>query len=145
MRKIQKITAVILICLTITPAIESKAAVDLASEYEMYHESLNYLAQCVQAEAGNQDYLGKVYVVDCILNRYDSGDYNNFYDVINEPGQFSCVANESIKCKPSPDIYKIIADELGYRTNSEIKFFRTKEYHKFATDCFKYGAHYFSK
>lgn len=38
---------------------------------EIYYDSLEYLACLVEAEAGNQDELGKRLVVDVVLNRVD--------------------------------------------------------------------------
>ena len=106
---------------------------------------VEYLAKCVQAEAGNQDRLGKAYVVDCILNRFEAGNYSNIRDVINAPSQFSCVVDGDIKATPTQDIYEIIDEELKDRKDAEIKYFRTKHYHTFGTPCFQYGAHFFSK
>lgn len=159
MRKIGSKFLIFLSCLTICLTIfssESEAetleptyevyeytAEDLAEEE--YWDSLEYLAQCVEAEAGNQGYLGKVYVADCILNLYDAGDYNNFYELINKKGMFSVVSNGSIDCIPSEETYEIVASELENRTNSEIMYFRTKKFHSFGTPCFKYKDHYFSK
>lgn len=110
-----------------------------------YYDSLEYIAMCVESEAGNQGYMGKVYVTDCILNLYDSGDYDNFYDCINYPNRFSVVSNGSIDCIPSEETYEIVAKEIENRTNSEIRFFRTDHYHDFGTPCFRYREHYFSK
>lgn len=50
---------------------------------EAYYDSLELLAMCVEAEAGNQGLIGKRYVVDVILNRVDDEDYpDNIVDVI---------------------------------------------------------------
>lgn len=108
-------------------------------------EDVKYVAQCVQAEAGNQDELGKRYVVDCILNRFDSGKYATYSDVINENGQFSCVSNKSINNEPSDETLDIVKSEIKNRTNNEILYFRTNKYHNFGNPCFKWKDHYFSK
>lgn len=124
-----------------TPTVE-----EITPEVILNEDEFEYVARCVFAEAGNQDYLGQVYVVDCILNRYDTGSYKTYTDVINAPGQFSVVSNGSIKkIKPSETTYKALEDELVKRTNYEIKYFRTKHYHNFGTPCFQHGDHYFSK
>lgn len=112
---------------------------------EEFYDSLEYVAQCVEAEAGNQGYQGKVYVADCILNRLDSGKYDNYFQIINETNQFQCVSNGSINCVPSDETYEAVANELYNRTNSEILYFRTDHYHSFGTPCFVYKDHYFSK
>lgn len=114
-------------------------------EEEIFCDSFEYVAQCVEAEAGNQGELGKRYVADCIFNRFDLGGYNNMYEVINEDGQFTCVKNGAILCEPTEETYKIVYEEWENRTNAEILYFRTDHYHSFADDCFQYKDHYFSK
>ena len=112
---------------------------------EIYYDSLEYVAMCVEAEAGNQGYLGKVYVADCIFNRFDRGNYDNFYEVITA-SQFSCVSNGSIYyCVPTEETYQVVSEELSNRTNDSILYFRTDRYHCFGTPAFKYKNHYFSE
>lgn len=125
----------------ITPEISTPEDI----EEEIWYDSLEYLAMCVEAEAGNQSELGKRLVCDVILNRYYSGSYNNFYEVINEKGQFAVVSNGSIEVTiPTEDTYRIVQEELECRTNTEVMFFRAGQFHSFGTPLFKEGAHYFS-
>ena len=42
---------------------------------EEYYDSLELLACCVEAEAGDQGLVGKKYVVDVVLNRVDDEDF----------------------------------------------------------------------
>lgn len=115
-------------------------------EAEAWYDSLEYVAMCVQAEAGNQSELGKRLVCDVILNRYDSGEYKDLYGVIDEDGEFSVVSDGSIlTAQPTPDVYRIVSEELENRTNNEVLYFRTKHYHTFGTPLFKEDDHYFSK
>lgn len=114
-------------------------------EEQQWTDSLEYLAACVEAEAGNQSELGKRLVCDVILNRYYSGDYETLYDVINEPGQFSVVSNGMIeRVVPSEETYKAVQKELKNRTNREVLFFREGYYHNFGTPLLSEGDHYFS-
>ena len=106
---------------------------------------IEYMAKCVEAEAGNQGELGKRYVIDCILNRFEAGNFSNIRDVINAPGQFSCVVDGDINSPIKQENIDLIYEELENRTNSEIKYFRTTNYHTFGTPCFQYGDHFFSK
>ena len=111
---------------------------------EVYIDDIFYLAQCVEAESGNQDELGRAYVCDCILNRADL--YNTTYtDIINQEGQFDVVNNGRINIVPSETTLKIVYEELQNRKNYDIIYFRTEYYHTFGTPVFKYGDHYFSK
>ena len=41
--------------------------------HTLKNPQIEHLEKCVQAEAGNQDALGRAYVCDVILNRLDSG------------------------------------------------------------------------
>ena len=119
-------------------------------EAELWTDSLEYLACCVEAEAGNQSELGKRLVCDTVLNRFDSGKYETLYDVINEEHngvyQYSAVEDGSIfEVIPAEDTYRIVAEEIENRTNTEVLYFRTKQYHTFGTPLFKEDEHYFSK
>lgn len=115
-------------------------------EAELWTDSLEYLACCVEAEAGNQSELGKRLVCDTVLNRFDSGKYETLYDVINEDNQYSVVGDGRIfEVIPAEDTYRIVAEEIENRTNTEVLYFRTKQYHTFGTPLFKEDNHYFSK
>lgn len=115
-------------------------------EDEIFSDSLEYLACCVEAEAGNQTELGKRLVCDVILNRFYTGEYNSLYDVINEDGQFSVVSNGSIyTVTPSEETYRIVREEVENRTNTDVLYFRTEQYHSFGEPLFQEDDHYFSK
>ena len=119
-------------------------------EAELWTDSLEYLACCVEAEAGNQSELGKRLVCDTVLNRFDSGKYETLYDVINEEHngvyQYSVVGDGRIfEVTPTEETYRIVAEEVENRTNTEVLYFRTKHYHTFVTPLFKEDDHYFSK
>lgn len=114
---------------------------------EMYYDSLEYLARCVEAEAGDQSELGKRLVVDVILNRVDSSEFpNTIEDVINQPYQFSVVLNNSInEVTPAENTYQLIAQELESRENTEVLYFRMDYYHQDTTPVLQEQDHYFSK
>jgi spore germination cell wall hydrolase CwlJ-like protein len=108
-------------------------------------EDIEYVAQCIEAEAGNQGFWGKVYVLDCILNRMNYYEYSSFTECINDPKQFECVSNGSIhEVEISQETWEVIEQELINQTNYDIMYFRTSRYHSFGTPMFKYGEHYFS-
>ena len=115
-------------------------------------EEINYLAQCVFAEAGNQDNTGKRLIVDVILNRLNSNKTNpnqfanNIIDIINTPNQFAVVSNHTIYSAPITDeILTIISEELNNISNTEVLYFRTKNFFTWGTPLFQHGDHYFSK
>lgn len=103
-----------------------------------------YIAQCVFAEAGNQDEMGKRLVIDVILNRVDSTKFpNTATDVINQTGQFEVVYNGSINAPVYDDILELIKQEKKNRTNYDVLYFCTGGYQ--ATPVIKWQDHYFSK
>lgn len=117
------------------------------SSITMVVEDYIYFAQCVMAEAGDQDELGKRLVIDVILNRKDNINFpDNITDVINEPYQFEVVSNGSInEVIPTDDIYTLIQEEIQNRTDYDVLYFRTDHYHNFGTQLFQHQDHYFSK
>lgn len=136
-----------------TPEVKSSAKAVIVQEVngdllqeEEYNDSLEYIACCVEAEAGNQSELGKRLVCDVILNRFNQGEYNSYFEVIDEPNQFNVVENGSIETvNPTDDTYRIVAEELENQTNTEVLYFRADHYHPFGTPLFKEDDHYFSK
>ncbi len=71
---------------TMTEEVEAETTEEIAMD------SLELLAQLVEAEAGNQDKVGKRLVVDVVLNRVDSDTFpDTIEEVIFQPYQFSCV------------------------------------------------------
>lgn len=118
---------------------------------EIYYGELEEIAIVVQAEAGNQDELGKRYVADVIFNRIDSKDFpDTALDVIYQinPVQFSTTvdgAMEKAGYEISEEVFQIVLEEAENRTNSDIKYFRTERYSDDGTPAFQHGDHYFSK
>lgn len=115
-------------------------------EIELEYDELEYLAACVEAEAGTQGMMGKRLVVDVILNRVDDSRFpDNITDVINAQGQFQVVSNGSInKVDITQETFEAIELELKHRTDSEILYFRNKHYGT-GKPCYKVNEHYFSK
>ena len=113
---------------------------------EEYYDSLELLACCVEAEAGNQGLYGKQLVVDVILNRVDDSDFPNcIYDVIMQKNQFSVVSDGRInQVTPTEETYEAIKLEFEHRQNTEILFFTAEGFSKYGTPWMKIGDHYFS-
>lgn len=115
-------------------------------EEELFCDSLELLALCVESEAGNQGLYGKKLVADVVLNRVDSPDYpNNITDVIMQQNQFSVVLDGRIwTVEPSEETFEAIREELEVRTNTEIIFFTSEGYSPYGEPWGKVGDHYFS-
>ena len=117
-------------------------------ECELYDDSLELLAICVEAEAGNQDLKGKRLVVDVILNRVDSDRFpNDIESVITQVGQFSSYWDGHMDAvyEPSEETFEAVKMELEDRLDSEVLFFTEGRYNPYCEPMFKYGAHYFGK
>ena len=109
-----------------------------ANEYDT--TGLVKIAKVAYHEANNQSELGKRLVIDTILNRVESDEFPNTIEgVLSQPGQY---------CNPSKyppdDYYRLVAEELYFRTNSKVLWYRTKRYHKYGVPIIKEGDHYFS-
>lgn len=108
------------------------------------YDSLEMLAKCVQAEAGNQGLLGKRLVVDVILNRVDSDRFPNTIDgVISQRGQFAVYPGMMNKAVPDEETYQAICMELSNRTDADILFFSAHRYNSCCTPAYQHGDHYF--
>ena len=114
---------------------------------EIYFDSLEYLACCVEAEAGNQGLMGKRLVCDVILNRVDSKDFpDNIFDVINQKNQFSVVSNGRIyEVSVSDETFEACRLELEERTDKDILYFTAGGYSACGSPAYKYKDHYFSR
>jgi spore germination cell wall hydrolase CwlJ-like protein len=114
---------------------------------EEYYDSLELLACCVEAEAGNQGLVGKKYVVDVVLNRVDDADYpDNITDVIMQRNQFSVVLDGRIwEVEPTEETFQAVREELENRTDYEVLFFTSVGFSQYGTAWEKIGDHYFSR
>lgn len=74
------------------------------------------LARLVRAEAVGEPYAGKVAVAVVILNRADSSLFpNTVSQVINQPGQFTPVANGMINKPADPESIRAVNEALMLR------------------------------
>ena len=109
------------------------------------YDSIDLIALCTEAEAGNQDLEGKRLVVDVILNRVDDPDFpNTVREVITQRNQFETWSNGAIdRVKPSESTIEAVNLELESRLNYEILYFTAGNYGKYGTHWRKVGDHYF--
>ena len=115
-------------------------------EEEMFYDSLEMVAACVEAEAGNQDMYGKRLVVDVIFNRVDDPRFPNTIEgVISQKGQFSVYPYAMYAVEPSEETYEAVRMELDERSDDEILFFSAGGYLSCCTPAYKYGDHYFGR
>lgn len=120
-------------CIAEAKRIEAKQ-MDIYDDYE-----IALMAKVVRAEAGNQDNVGKRLIVDVILNRVDSQLFpNTVKEVVEQENQFAIYQWYTI------DDLNAVTDEIVDRTDKDILFFRTGDYHNIGEPAYQYGDHYFS-
>lgn len=128
-----------------TEIVYAKSAEDKLSE-ELYCDSLELLAICVQAEAGNQPLLGRRMVVDVILNRVDDPDWPDTIEgVITQRYQFSSYWDGGMERVYEPDelTIKAVQMEINKRSYPGLYYFTAEGYGKYGTPWKKVGDHYF--
>lgn len=115
-------------------------------EEEMFYDSLETMAYCVEAEAGNQGLMGKRLVVDVILNRVDSELFpDDIESVISQQNQFAVWSNGAMDriVEPSEETFEAIRLELDERTDREILYFSAYAYNAYCDPAYQYKDHYF--
>lgn len=121
-----------------------------SDDYDLFggfsEEDIDLMAAIVYWEAGNQDFLGKCYVVDSMLNRLDDARFpDSIKEIASAPKQYSTYQ----KAQGTEDIdipiecYGAVINEVHNRTNSQVLYFSSEGYNG-PTHLFKYGNHYFS-
>lgn len=113
---------------------------------EMYYDSLELLAICVEAEAADQGLEGKRMVADVILNRVDDAHWpDNIVGVISQPCQFVSYWDGGMeKAMPSEESFEAVRMELQDRGWPELFYFSAGGYSKYGTPWQQVGDHYFS-
>lgn len=116
-------------------------------EEETYYDSLEMLAVCVEAEAGNQPLDGRRMVADVILNRVDNPDFPDTIEgVISQPYHFSSYWDGGMDkvIEPSELTIKAVQMELEERGYPGLLYFKEGGYSDYGTPWRKVGDHYFS-
>lgn len=115
-------------------------------EEEIRFDEMELIAQLVMAEAGNQDLMGKRYVVDVVLNRVDSDDFpDTVEEVIFQKNQFSVIENgafDKAGWTITEECYEAVKLEYEERSNYDILYF-SREPSKYASNHFKHQDHCF--
>ena len=117
-----------------------------AMQDEAYCDSLELLAICVEAEAGNQGLDGKRMVVDVILNRADDPDWPDTIEgVITQPYAFTSYWDGGMDrvLEPSEETIRAVQMELNSRSWPGIYYFTAGDYGEYGTPWKQVGDHYF--
>lgn len=113
-----------------------------------YWGELELLATVVEAEAGNQDMIGKRLVVDVVLNRVDSPLFpDTITEVLEQPGQFTTMWNGAVEDAgyhmQQDDYDAVMLEVTGKRLDYDIYFFTAGEYNASCKPAYIHGDHYF--
>ena len=113
-----------------------------------YWGELELLAAVVEAEAGNQDMIGKRLVVDIVLNRVDSPLFpDTITEVLEQPGQFTTMWNGAVEDAgyhmQQDDYDAVMMEVTGKRLDYDIYFFTAGEYNASCKPAYIHGDHYF--
>ena len=137
-----------------TPNIKPNNVLTYSSKIEIVSEKIKTLSEeeidlisrVVMAEAEDDPYEGKIYVVDTILNRVDSRKFpNNVFDVIYQKHQFTSMWNGRYdRCQSNKDLNKMIIEEYNNRSDSDIVYFTADHYGEYGKRLFSVGNHYFA-
>ena len=115
-------------------------AKDEIEKYEYTEDEIYEIASLMCVEARTQSDLGKKLVVDVVLNRVDSDEFPNTLEkVLTQKNQF-----KEVRGTPTEEEINLVLEEINERTNSDVLFFKTKNYHSFAVPVIQEGKHYFS-
>ena len=119
----------------------------LSEEPIMSEDDIELIALVTMGEAEGECEEGKRLVIDTILNRVDYDLYfpNTVREVIYQRNQFECVTNGRLnRCYVDEYFCQLVREELEYRTNYDVMYFRADRYGEYGTPMFQVGNHYFS-
>ena len=125
--------------------VELKNPMDICPE-DIYIETMDMLARCVEAEAGNQGLEGKRLVVDVILNRVKDPDFpDTVQEVISQPYHFSVYWNGAMEeVEVSEETRMAIQMELKEISYPGVLYFTSEGFSEYGTPWRQVGGHYFS-
>lgn len=117
-----------------------------ADTEEIYADSLELMAVCVEAEAGNQPLDGRRMVVDVILNRMDSAEFpNTIHGVITQPYHFTSYWDGGMSrvTEPSEETLRAVQMELKERGWPGLLYYDVGGWPAYGTPWKQVGDHYF--
>lgn len=118
----------------------------IISPEEAYYNSVELMAKVVEAEAGNQNLLGKRMVADVILNRVRDEDFpNTIVDVIFQKNAFAVTDNGMYEqVEISEETWTAVWMELEEVSYPGLFYFCSTGFHEYGTPWNKIGDHYFN-
>lgn len=124
---------------------------DISPEDELYN-NMELIAKVVEAEAANQQKVGKTLVANVILNRLKSEDFpDTVVKVIYQEGAFSVIGNgRAHNIAPTEETWKIVEAEVEkYLAGEELMFdslyFCSTGWPKYGEKDIQIGDHFATK
>ena len=116
------------------------------SPEENFYNSVELMAKVVEAEAGNQNLLGKRMVVDMILNRVRDEEFpDTIVDVVFEENAFAVIGNGMYEqVEISEETWAAVYMELEKISYPGLFYFCSIGFHEYGTPWNKIGDHYFN-
>ena len=116
------------------------------SPEEAYYNSVELMARVVEAEAGDQNLLGKRMVADVILNRVRDEEFpDTIADVIFEKNAFAVIDNGMYEqVEVSEETWTAVEMELEEVSFPGLFYFCSTGFHEHGTPWNKIGDHYFN-
>lgn len=116
------------------------------SPEEDFYNSVELMAKIVEAEAGNQNLLGKRMVADVILNRVRDEEFpDTIVDVIFEEDAFAVIDNGMYEqVEISEETWKAVHMELKEISYPGLFYFCNTGFHEYGIPWNKIGDHYFN-
>ncbi len=110
-------------------------------------DEITLFCQLVEAEAGNQNSLGRRLVADCVLNQLASGRYGeDIKSVIFVDNNYEVVETGAIFCvNPQESTKQCVENELLCQVDYGVMYFRTEHYHDFGIPFVHVDDLWFSK
>lgn len=111
-----------------------------------YYNSMELMAKVVEAEAGNQNLLGKRMVVDVILNRVKDEEFpDTIVDVIFQKNAFTVIDNGMYEqVEVSEETWTAVWMELKEISYPQLFYFCSTGFHEYGKSWNKIGDHYFN-
>ena len=121
--------------------------IELEVESMEFDKGFDLLCRCIEAESGNQSFLGKRLCTDVVLNRVASPDFpDGIEGVINQANQFSVVSNGMIdQVIPTEETIEAVLTEMNEQIDTEILYFQAGGFSQFGEPAYRVDDHYFSK
>ena len=120
---------------------------EIPKDRMLTEEEIELIALVTMGEAEGESEYGLRLVIDVILNRVESDEFPDTVEgVIYAPEQFAVIWNGRLDdCYVMEELCTLVREELLFRTNPEVLYFRTKHYFGWAEPVLHEGCHYFSK